>query len=42
MELFPPGLFGREYYRPKESGWEARVRERLRKLRRKIRGEKRG
>ena len=42
MECLPPGLFGREYYRPKESGWEARVRERLREQRRKIRGEKRG
>ena len=39
MECLPPGLFGREYYRPKESGWEARVRERLRELRRLIRGQ---
>ena len=39
MECLPPGLSGREYYRPKESGWEARVRERLRELRRLIRGQ---
>jgi putative ATPase len=42
MECLPPGLSGREYYRPRESGWEARVKDRLRELRRKIREEKRG
>jgi len=41
MECLPPGLSGREYYRPRESGWEARVGERLLELRRKIREEKR-
>ncbi len=40
MECLPPGLSGREYYRPNGVGWEARVRERLRELRRLIRGEK--
>ena len=39
MECLPPGLSGREYYRPKESGWEVQVRERLRELRRLIRGQ---
>ena len=38
MECLPPGLAGREYYRPREAGWEARVRDRLRELRRLIRG----
>ena len=40
MECLPPGLSGREYYQPKESGWEAKVRDRLRELRRLIRGGK--
>ncbi|RLE26954.1 replication-associated recombination protein A, partial [Candidatus Acetothermia bacterium] len=39
MECLPPGLSGREYYKPKEAGWEARVRARLRELRRLIRGQ---
>ncbi len=39
MECLPPGLAGREYYHPKDAGWEARVRERLRELRRLIRGQ---
>jgi len=39
MECLPPGLAGREYYRPREAGWEARVRDRLRELRRLIRGQ---
>ena len=42
MECLPPGLSEREYYRPKESGWEARGRERLTRLRRLIRGKKDG
>lgn len=40
MPCLPPGLQGREYFRPTERGWEGRMRERLRELRAKIRGEK--
>jgi len=39
MECLPPGLTGREYYHPKDAGWEARLRERLARLRRLIRGQ---
>ena len=39
MECLPPGLTGREYYHPKDAGWEVQVRERLRELRRLIRGQ---
>jgi len=42
MECLPPGLAGREYYRPKDAGWEAKVRARLARLRRLIRGERDG
>jgi putative ATPase len=41
MECLPSGLAGREYYKPKGAGWEARVRERLAELRRLIRGKTR-
>ena len=37
MECLPPSLVGREYYRPKEAGWEKRLKERLETLRRLIR-----
>lgn len=40
MPCLPPGLQGREYFHPTERGWEGRMRERLRELRAKIRGEK--
>ncbi|MBC7099862.1 replication-associated recombination protein A, partial [Candidatus Bipolaricaulota bacterium] len=40
MECLPPGLAGREYYHPKDVGWEARLRERLARLRGLIRGQK--
>ncbi|HAF70578.1 MAG: Recombination factor protein RarA [Acetothermia bacterium 64_32] len=39
MECLPPGLSGREYYHPKDVGWEARLRERLARLRRLIRDQ---
>jgi len=39
MECLPPGLAGREYYHPKDVGWEARLRERLARLRRLIRDQ---
>ncbi|MGC9530041.1 MAG: replication-associated recombination protein A [Candidatus Bipolaricaulaceae bacterium] len=39
MSSLPPGLVGRDYYRPTDAGWEARVSRRLTELRRLIRGE---
>ncbi|MCX7843766.1 MAG: replication-associated recombination protein A [Candidatus Bipolaricaulota bacterium] len=42
MPCLPPSLQGREYFRPTERGWEGRMRERLKELRAKIRGEKEG
>lgn len=41
MPCLPPNLQGREYYRPMERGWEEKMRERLREIRAKIRGENR-
>jgi putative ATPase len=40
MESLPPSLSGKEYYHPKEAGWEKRIRERLEELRRIIRDER--
>ncbi len=40
MESLPLSLSGKEYYHPKEAGWEKRIRERLEELRRIIRDEK--
>ncbi|NOX45245.1 MAG: replication-associated recombination protein A, partial [Caldiserica bacterium] len=40
MQSLPPSLSGKTYYRPKEAGWEKRIKERLEELRRIIRGEK--
>jgi len=39
MDALPPALSGKTYYRPKEAGWEKRIKERLEQLRRIIRGE---
>ncbi len=39
MPCLPPGLQGREYFQPTERGWEGWMRERLRELRARIRGE---
>ena len=41
MESLPPSLAGKEYYHPKEAGWERKIRARLDELRRIIRGGKR-
>lgn len=40
MPCLPENLRGREYYHPTDRGWEGRIRERLREIRAKIRGEK--
>lgn len=40
MPCLPPRLEGREYFQPTERGWEGRLRQHLRELRAKIRGEK--
>ncbi|MGC8963151.1 MAG: replication-associated recombination protein A [Candidatus Bipolaricaulaceae bacterium] len=40
MSCLPEHLRGREYYNPTERGWEGKIRERLREIREKIRGEK--
>jgi len=40
MPGLPPNLQGREYYQPTERGWEGKIRERLKEIRAKIRGEK--
>ncbi len=40
MESLPPSLAGKEYYHPKEAGWERKIRARLDELRRIIRGGK--
>ena len=39
MESLPPSLSGKEYYHPKEAGWESKIKERLEQLRRIIRGQ---
>ena len=39
MDALPPALSGKTYYRPKEAGWEKRIKERLEQLRRIIRGQ---
>lgn len=40
MPCLPPNLQGREYYQPTDQGWEGKIRERLKEIRAKIRGEK--
>ncbi len=40
MSCLPENLRGREYYNPTERGWEGKIREKLREIREKIRGEK--
>lgn len=40
MSCLPENLRDREYYQPTERGWEGKIRERLREIREKIRGEK--
>jgi len=40
MPCLPPNIQGREYFQPTERGWEGKIRERLKEIRAKIRGEK--
>jgi len=40
MPCLPPNLQGREYFQPTERGWEGKIREKLKEIRAKIRGEK--
>lgn len=40
MPCLPENLRGREYYHPTERGWEGKIRERLKEIRAKIRGER--
>ncbi len=39
MESLPSGLAGRVYFRPGALGWEAKIRQKLEALRRRIRGQ---
>lgn len=40
MSCLPENLRDREYYHPTDRGWEGKIRDRLREIREKIRGEK--
>lgn len=40
MPCLPENLQGREYFQPTARGWEGKMREKLREIREKIRGEK--
>jgi len=40
MSCLPENLRDREYYQPTERGWEGKIRERLKEIRKKIREAK--